>query len=47
MSTTTSQQLAASQARLSTRDRQVGSILLVATFVAILNETIMSVGCRA
>ena len=43
VSTTTSQQLAASQARLSTRDRQVIGILLVATFVVILNETIMSV----
>jgi DHA2 family lincomycin resistance protein-like MFS transporter len=43
VSTTTSQQLAASQARLSTRDRQIIGILLVATFVVILNETIMSV----
>ena len=43
MSTTTSQQLAASQTRLPTRDRQIIGILLVATFVVILNETIMSV----
>jgi MFS transporter, DHA2 family, lincomycin resistance protein len=43
VSTTTSQQLAASQARLPSRDKQIIGILLVATFVVILNETIMSV----
>ena len=43
VSTTTSQQLAASQGRLPTRDRQIIGILLVATFVVILNETIMAV----
>jgi len=43
VSTTTSQQLASSQARLSARDRQIIGILLVAAFVVILNETIMSV----
>ncbi|HJY44756.1 MAG TPA: DHA2 family efflux MFS transporter permease subunit [Propionibacteriaceae bacterium] len=43
MSTTTSQEALASQSRLPARDRQVIAILLVAAFVVILNETIMSV----
>jgi MFS transporter, DHA2 family, lincomycin resistance protein len=43
VSTTTSQQTGASQSRLPARDRQVIGILLVAAFVVILNETIMSV----
>ena len=42
MSTATSQKVA-SQARLPARDRQIIGILLVAAFVVILNETIMSV----
>jgi MFS transporter, DHA2 family, lincomycin resistance protein len=42
VSTTTSQEAGASQ-RLPARDRQVIAILLVAAFVVILNETIMSV----
>jgi hypothetical protein len=42
MSTTTGQE-AASQSRLPARGRQVIGILLVAAFVVILNETIMSV----
>ncbi len=42
MSTTTNQEAGASQ-RLPARDRQVIAILLVAAFVVILNETIMSV----
>jgi hypothetical protein len=46
MSTTTGQE-AASQSRLPARDRQVIGILLVAAFVVILNETIMSVAPRA
>jgi MFS transporter, DHA2 family, lincomycin resistance protein len=40
---TTASQEAASDARLPARDRQIIGILLVAAFVVILNETIMSV----
>ena len=43
VSTTTSQEALASHSRLPARDRQVIAILLVAAFVVILNETIMSV----
>ena len=43
MSTTTSQEAGLSHSRLPARDRQVIGILLVAAFVVILNETIMSV----
>jgi MFS transporter, DHA2 family, lincomycin resistance protein len=43
MSATTGQEAVASQSRLPARDRQVIGILLVAAFVVILNETIMSV----
>lgn len=43
VSATTSQDTVASHSRLPARDRQVIGILLVAAFVVILNETIMSV----
>ena len=43
MSATTGQGAVTSQSRLPARDRQVIGILLVAAFVVILNETIMSV----
>ena len=43
VSTTTSHEAGLSQSRLPARDRQVIGILLVAAFVVILNETIMSV----
>jgi MFS transporter, DHA2 family, lincomycin resistance protein len=43
MSATTGQEAVTSQSRLPARDRQVIGILLVAAFVVILNETIMSV----
>jgi MFS transporter, DHA2 family, lincomycin resistance protein len=43
VSTTTSQEAGLSHSRLPARDRQVIGILLVAAFVVILNETIMSV----
>jgi DHA2 family lincomycin resistance protein-like MFS transporter len=43
VSTTTSQEAAAADSRLPARDRQIIGILLVAAFVVILNETIMSV----
>jgi MFS transporter, DHA2 family, lincomycin resistance protein len=43
VSTTTSHEAAAANSRLPARDRQVIGILLVAAFVVILNETIMSV----
>jgi MFS transporter, DHA2 family, lincomycin resistance protein len=43
VSVTTSREAGASHSRLPARDRQVIGILLVAAFVVILNETIMSV----
>ena len=43
MSATTSQEAVTSHSRLPAQDRQVIGILLVAAFVVILNETIMSV----
>jgi MFS transporter, DHA2 family, lincomycin resistance protein len=43
MSATTGQEPVAANSRLPARDRQVIGILLVAAFVVILNETIMSV----
>jgi MFS transporter, DHA2 family, lincomycin resistance protein len=43
MSATTGQEAVTSHSRLPARDRQVIAILLVAAFVVILNETIMSV----